>query len=225
MRDPTDEELKKKAPLITQDERAVMGKGVNFGIPYGRGAGAIADAGPDAFPAGMDQYERKAQVQRAIDAYFEKYKGIARYRERQVERMEANGQLRTYLFGRLRRLTGVRWFDSKWGLETDKRALDRSHMEREAMNFEIQSIASMILNWKTRVVYDAIQEAGIPGLRIIMTLHDALIFSCHKDHTDKAIVLIKRCMEMRLNKDKCHKYAVPLRVEALVSREWGEEYQ
>lgn len=223
MRNPTDAEFEKMRGKITKDERAVA-KGVNFGIPYGRGAYAVAIANPEAFPANMIQRDRTRQVQRVIDAYFEKYHGIAEYRELQSELMQRDGKLRSTLFGRIRHLHGVRWFKSKHAEETEHRGLDFSHMENEAYNFETQSIASMILNKKTKVVYDGIKKARLPGFRIILSLHDALIFNVHHSCTEEAIVLIKRWMETKLPRTKHHKYEVPLKVEALVQNYWGEEY-
>lgn len=224
MRDPTDEEFKEIGPDIAKDERAVS-KSVNFGIPYGRGAAAIAAANPDVFPLDLPVYKRKERVQKVIDAYFGKYAGIAEYRKRQVEDALDRGQLRTTLYGRLRRLTGVDWFNSKYGLETEHRNLDLSHLEREAMNFQIQSIASMTLNHKTRIVYAAVRQSKIPRFRIIKTLHDALLFNVHRGYVDDAKALIDRTMPSRLKQTKKHKFEIPLKVETLVQSHWGEEYE
>lgn len=223
MRNPTDEEFKRIAPMISKDERAVA-KGVNFGIPYGRGAYAIAEANPDAFPGTMPKNERTETVQKVINAFFEKYWGITEYRERVVQRLEDNGQLREYMFHRLRRLPAVDWYNSKWGMDTDRRDADFGHLKREALNFEIQALATQILNMKTKVVYDGIQKVRIPGLRINQSLHDALMFNCNRAYTDEAVHHITEWMETSLPKDRRHKFEMPLKVEALVQNYWGEEY-
>lgn len=224
MREPTAKEWKKLAPLIEKDERSVA-KGVNFGIPYGRGAYAIAEANPEVFPLNMPMRERTQQVQRVIDAYFSKYQMISEFREEQVELAEKNGCIRSALFGRKRRLTGVQWFNSRYGLSTDKRDYDLSHLHREAYNFQVQGIAGDYMTRATRRIYEAIKAARIPGLRIILTLHDQLVFSCMRTHSEEAQHLIVNTMKDRLPKQGRFRYEVPLKVECLEQICFGQEYQ
>jgi len=224
MREPTDEEWKQIAPLITKDERSVA-KGANFGIPYGRGAYAIAEANPDSFPLNMPMKERQLKVQRVIDAYFEKYQRIAAFRRKQVALVEKNGRLTSAVYGRKRRLPGIQWFLSKYGLRTDKRDFDLSHLHREAYNFEVQAIAGDVMTRATKRVYDGIRRSNFPGLRIILTLHDQLVFSCHKCCADDASEKIVVWMADTLPKDSRHKYEMPLKVECLKQQCFGEEYQ
>lgn len=224
MHNPTDEEFEKLAPKITKDERAVA-KGVNFGIPYGRGAHAIAEANPEAFPPTMYPKERRQTVQRVINAYFEKYQGIAEYLDEQVSLARKQGYLRSTIFNRTRHLSGIHWFRSKWAKETEHAGLDLSHLDNEARNFQIQGIASMMLNSKTRIAHKGVEKSRLPGFRILFTLHDALIFNVHHSCTDMATILIKRWMETKLPKDKHHRYELPLRVDVGVHSHWGEEYK
>lgn len=224
MREPTDAEWKELAPLITKDERSVA-KGANFGIPYGRGAYAIAEANPDSFPIDMPMKERQALVQRVIDAYFEKYRKIAAFRRRKVALAEQNGELVSALFHRKRRLPGIAWFLSQYGLRTDNRDYGLSHLHREAYNFEVQAIAGDVMTRATKRVYDGIRRSRFPGLRIILTLHDQLVFSCHKCCSDEASEKIVEWMADVLPKGGRHKYEMPLRVECLKQRCFGEEYQ
>ncbi len=224
MREPTDKEWKKIAPLIEKDERSVA-KGVNFGIPYGRGAYAIAEANPEVFPLNMPMKDRTQKVQRVIDAYFSKYQMISEFREQQVELAESQGFIRSALYGRKRRLKGVDWFNSKYGLRTDKRDFDLSHLHREAYNFQVQGIAGDKMTAATKRVYEAIKRERIPGLRIILTLHDQLVFSCLRKHSEEAQHLIVTNMRDKLPKQGRFKYEMPLKVECLEQRCFGEEYQ
>lgn len=221
MRNPTAEEYAAIAPQVTKNERAIA-KGVNFGIPYGRGAAAIAEANPDAFPLGMAKEDRKRKVQRIVDAWLEKYWRIAEYRERQIEKLHAAARIVTTVHRRVRHMAGMDWFASKHSRNCEQRDYDLSHMEREALNCEVQSIGSDTLSEATRRAHDGIRRVRIPGFRIVMSLHDALLYNVHKDHTDEAQVHIKRWMEVTLPKDKKHKYEVPLRVDCSVQAFWGE---
>lgn len=223
-RDPTDAEFKELLPTVGKEERA-LAKGVNFGIPYGIGVIAIVEQNPDAFPARMDKQKRKKVVQAIMDAYFEKYWGVAEFREKQVRLAHKNGIIRTDL-KRLRRLAGMQWFDSRWALETEHRDLDLSHLEREAMNMPVQSFASDSLSKATTRVHKGIKRWGIPTLRTVMTLHDQLVFNVHKQYQDEATEKLVECMEFVLPKTKKYRYEMPIRVDVGVQRFWGEsEYE
>ncbi len=221
MRNPTDAEFKAIASEISKNERTVA-KGVNFGIPYGRGAGAISEANPDAFPLGMPRDDRKRVVQKVIDAYFEKYWKIAEYRERQLARLHKCGILQTTVHRRKRRLTGIEWFQSKWGEQTEHHHLDMSHLEREALNCEIQSIGSDTLSSATKRAYEGMQKVKIPSFRIVMSLHDALLFNVPYRYADEAERHIQRWMNRVLPRDKRHKFEIPLKVECKRQSYWGE---
>jgi uracil-DNA glycosylase family 4 len=223
MRIPTVEEIERIGPEIGKNERAVA-KGVNFGVPYGMGAPTIVESNPEAFPEGMYYQERVRLAQRVIDAYLDKYRAIALYRQDQVEQALTAGVLVTNIFRRRRRLTGVEWFNSKWGRKTHHRAVDLGHLEREALNFEIQSIANDTLTKATRIVWRGMKKVRIPCFRMILTLHDALIFSCHEDYTEEASFHIRRWMETTLPKDKDHPFAMPLKVDVGVHEYFGQEY-
>lgn len=223
-RDPTDAEFEELLPTVTKNERA-LAKGVNFGIPYGIGSVAIVDQNPDAFPAKLDKRKRKAVVDKIMEAYFEKYWGVAEFREKQVRLAHKHGFIRTHL-GRKRRLTAIEWFNSRWAAETDKRDLDLGHLEREAMNMPVQSFASDELSKATLRVHRAIQQWGIPTLRTVMTLHDQLVFNVHRKYEAEATPLLVECMEFTLPSTKRFKYEMPIRVDVSKQRWWGDgEYE
>jgi len=125
------------------------------------------------------------------------------------------------LLNRKRRLTAVEWFNSRWGQETAHRDLDLGHLEREAMNFPVQSYASDSLSRATKRVYDGIRQARIPTLRTVMTLHDQLVFNVHRRYVDDAVPLLVGKMEFTLPQDKRHKYEMPIRVDVNVQQAWG----
>lgn len=201
----------------------ITGQSVNFGIPYGVGPRTIVEDKADSFPVNMPMNQRINKVKRIMRAYFNKYKKVAEYREWLIEIWQRRGWLRARLYRRKRRLNAIDWFESKWGQEAEHASLDYSHVKNEALNFEIQATASAILNEATKKVYTGIQATRIPNLRMILTLHDALIFNCHKDYIEDAILNVKKWMEMTLPKQKGkYKYDMPLKVDALVQDYWGQ---
>lgn len=222
LRNPTDAEYKKLAKTITKNARAVA-KGVNFGIPYGRGAAAIAEANPGSFPLDLPVKKRKEQVQRVVDAWLDKYEDISCWREEQIDAIRRQGYLRDWL-GRRRLLTGIRWYRSPWAEDCLHTEHDQAHMEREAMNYPIQALATGLHNRATRKCYEGIKTVKIPALRIVMTLHDSLIFNVHKDYVEEATHHIRGWMELTLPKQKSkgRRYEMPLKVDATPCNYWGE---
>lgn len=222
LRNPTWEEYKRMSKLISKNERAVA-KGVNFGIPYGRGDRAIAEANPSSFPLAMPMKMRVAKVAKVIKAWLDKYEAIADWREDQIEAIRRQGYLRDWL-GRRRLLTGIRWFRSRFAEDCSHTEHDEAHMEREAMNFPIQSLASGLHNRATRKCYDGIAQSKIPAFRIVMTLHDSLIFNVHKRYVDEAQAKIKGWMELTLPKQpkQGRRFEMPLVVDATPCEYWGQ---
>lgn len=223
LHNPTDAEYKAQAGDVTKNERAVA-KGVNFGIPYGRGAAAIAEANPKSFPLSLAKKKREEQVQRVIDAWLAKYEDIAFWREEQVDIIRQKGYLRDWL-GRRRLLTGIVWYNSVWAEDCYHTEHDRGHMEREAMNFPIQALATGLHNRATRKCYEGIKQVRIPAFRIVMTLHDSLIFNVHRNYVEEATSHIRGWMELTLpkQKDKGRRYEMPLLVDATPCDYWGQK--
>lgn len=209
-------------PIITKDERAVA-KGVNFGVTYGRGAAGIAEANPHVFPPAMKPRDRRARVQKVIDAFFDKYQGIALYREEVIENLHKRGFIRTTITGRVRRLYGLNWLESKYSRDYGKQEADLSHMEREALNSEIQSEGSADpLSQATKRVWDGMKKVRLPGFRMLLTLHDGMIFNVHRQHVEEAEHWVRQWMETTLKPDGRHKFEMPLRIDTTIERWWGE---
>lgn len=228
MRNPTDEEYYKIAPEVSSNERAIA-KGANFGIPYGRGAASIVAENPNSFPPKMKHWDRVKQVDRIIDAYYDKYQMIYKYMEKQKRIAHKRGWLRSSQTGRIRNLDGMKWFKSEYASNLSKFEQklmqgDIEHIERESQNYQIQEIASSILSKQTKIVYDAIQtkQLGIRNFRIVLSIHDQLLFNCHRDDVQKAEAFARQHMEIVLPKTKKQKYEIPITVDAAVQRVWGE---
>ena len=229
-RDPTDAEfdrlLEKFLKLPDWKQQRAVAKGVNFGIPYGRMAPSIVDGNPDSFPLDMPKKQRIASVQAMIDAYFVKYHHIREYMQDQIYIAKKRGYLRSRVSGRKRRLSGADWFFSDYGQRTSTWGKDWSHIEREAQNFQIQEIASSELAKATVRVQKAIDDQKIPGMRILKTVHDQLLFNVRRGYEEEAKNLIVTYMSSVLPATKKSPCEMPIVVDADVQKWWGDnEYE
>jgi len=225
---PTDEEFRRIGPTIPKNSRAIA-KGVNFGVPYGRTAYGIVEAkdNQDAFPIDMPREDRLTVVENVLEMYFRKYQGVARWREQWISRAMRAGFCRTH-DGRIRHVSpGVAWVNSPEAADTWKLRRERGDIGRMLVNFPIQGYSNYILQVATRRCYNGMRdrEQRVPGLRSIMTIHDALNFSCPRKYVDDAIPKIKGWMERTLPADRRHRYEIPLKVDITVQERWGTEYE
>ncbi|MDR2713186.1 MAG: DNA polymerase I, partial [Clostridiales bacterium] len=129
-------------------------KAVNFGIVYG-----ISDFGL-ARDLGIGRNEAKEY----INAYFDRYPGVAQYQEDIVKQGEADGYISTF-FGRRRYLPDLK--NRNFNL--------RSFAQRMAMNTPIQGSAADIIKIAMVNIDRALREGGYAG-RMILQVHDELIF-------------------------------------------------
>ena len=167
-----------------------MAKTVNFGIIYGMS------------PYGLSQ-SLKIEVNKAkdfIDAYFERYPGVRQYLEGLIEEARQNGYVTTIL-GRRRHIPEIN--------STDGRL--RSFAERTAVNTPIQGSAADII----KVAMISI-SAKIEGMRskMIMQVHDELVFDVPKGEVDKMKRIIKDGMEK----------VIELKVPVEAHIEWGANW-
>ena len=109
----------------------------------------------------------------------------------------------TSLFGRRRYFPGIR----------DRNFAVRSRAEREAINMPIQGTASDIVKIAMINVYNALRKESL-GTRMIMQVHDELLFEAPKGEIEKASAIIKREMESAAT------LSVPLIAEIGVGDNW-----
>jgi DNA polymerase-1 len=148
-----------------------MAKTVNFGIIYGMS------------PYGLSQ-SLKIDVDKAkdfIDAYFERYPDVRQYLEGLVAEARENGYVTTIL-GRRRHIPEINSQDMRL----------RSFAERTAINTPIQGSAADII--KVAMISIGEKIAGM-GSRMIMQVHDELVFDVPKSEADKMCRIIKSGME------------------------------
>ena len=154
---------------VTADMRR-RAKTINFGVIYGMGDAALAKQ------LGVE----RSMAARFIEAYFERYEGVARFMEATVEKARSGEAVRT-LLGRRRFLPN---------LHSSNRGL-RAEAERIAKNTPIQGTAADIL--KVAMVNLGKGDV-VPGARMLLTVHDELVFEVPADRVAEATGRIREAM-------------------------------
>jgi DNA polymerase-1 len=173
-------------------EKRRLAKIVNFAIAY-----AV-----EAFGLSARVGISRAEAKQVIADYFDTYKGIRRFMDETPIIARDQGYV-TSMFGRRRYFPSIK----------DRNFSVRSRAEREAINMPIQGTASDIVKISMIKVDAAIKNAGLKT-RMIMQVHDELLFEAPKDEIEKASEIIRREMESAAVLD------VPLAVEIGVGNNW-----
>ncbi|MBC7900587.1 MAG: DNA polymerase I, partial [Saprospiraceae bacterium] len=173
-------------------EKRRLAKIVNFGIAY-----AV-----EAFGLSQRVGLSRAEAKQVIADYFETYKGIRKYMDDTPKVASEQGYV-TSLFGRRRYFPSI----------NDRNYNVRSRAEREAINMPIQGTASDIVKIAMINVAKALKKEGF-ATRLIMQIHDELLFEAPEAEIKTVSVLIKREMEIAAKLD------VPLTVEIGVGENW-----
>lgn len=169
-------------------------KMVNFGIAYGMGEFGLASR------TGMSREEADAFIR----TYFENFPGIAEWQKATLASTREKGYAET-VFGRRRYLPSIH--------STNFQV--RSAAEREAINMPIQGTAADIIKVAMIRVDAEMREKQLRS-RMILQVHDELIFECPADEVDTVIELATRIMPASLE------MRVPLKVDVKRGRNWGE---
>ncbi|MBI5162368.1 MAG: DNA polymerase I, partial [Magnetospirillum sp.] len=171
-------------------------KAINFGIIYGISAFGLAQQ------LGISNGEAKTY----IDAYFGRFPEIRTYMERTKEEAKANGFVVT-AFGRKVFTPGIR----------DKNPALRAFAERAAINGPIQGGAADIIKRAMVRVPGALAEAGLKA-RLLLQVHDELVFELPEAEAEATAALVKRVMEGAASLD------VPLVVDTGTAASWDEAH-
>ena len=178
---------------VTKEMRR-RAKTVNFGIVYG-----ISDFGL-AEQLGISRRE----AAEFIDTYFEKFPKIRTYMNSLVEFCEKNGYVPT-ICGRRRTIPQIH----------DKNRMMREFGKRAAMNAPIQGSAADLIKIAMIHIDRMMKEAGVRS-KMILQVHDELIFDVPEDETERMKELIVTGMVNAM------KLKVPLTVECSVGKNWYE---
>jgi len=168
-------------------------KVINFGIIYGMSAFGLSKE------LGISQRE----AQQFIDGYFERHKGVREYMDRTIGEARANGLVRT-LFGRMRYIPEIGNADANI----------RGLGERAAMNTPIQGTAADIIKMAMINIHRKILELGLSS-RLILQIHDELLFEAKEDEADRLEALVRDEMERVVT------LSVPLKVSIGKGYSWA----
>jgi len=173
-------------------EKRRLAKIVNFGIAY-----AV-----EAFGLSTRVGISRAEARKVIDDYFATYKGIRKYMDEIPQQAKKDGFV-TSLFGRRRYFPSI----------NDRNFTVRARQEREAINMPIQGTASDIVKIAMIKVETALRSEKLET-KMIMQVHDELLFEAPASEIEHASEIIKREMENAATLD------VPLIVEVGVGDNW-----
>lgn len=176
---------------VTRDMRS-KAKTANFGIIYGISSFGLSQR------LSIGRVEAKA----LIDGYFNSYPGVKSYMESVVAKAREAGYVDT-LFGRRRYLPDIR----------SNNQMVRGLAERNAINAPIQGSAADIIKMAMIGVSNEFERLGLKS-KMIMQVHDELVFNVLKDELDVVRPIVIACMQDAV------KLSVPLIVEAGVGQTW-----
>ncbi|GAB4131421.1 MAG: DNA polymerase I [Rhodothalassiaceae bacterium] len=176
-------------------------KAINFGIIYGISAFGLARQ--------LDIPRDEAAAY--IETYFKRFPGIRDYMERTKTSAHEKGYVET-LFGRR---THIRDIGSK-------NPNMRAFAERAAINAPIQGTAADIIKRAMIRMPQALAAEGLADVRMLLQVHDELIFEAPEDKVDAASKLIRTIMENACAPALA--LSVPLVVDIGVGRNWDEAH-
>ena len=185
---------------VTRDTRN-RAKTINFSIIYGISAFGLAQR------LGIE----RSEAGRYIDLYFSRFPGIRNYMAETIADARASGFVRT-LFGRKCHVPMI--FSKVIG--------ERQNAERQAVNARVQGTAADIIKRAMARMPGALAAAGLTGTRMLLQVHDELVFEVPEAEVDAASKVIREVMAT------AHAPAVtlhvPLGVEIGTGISWGDAH-
>ncbi|MEE9349308.1 MAG: DNA polymerase I [Flavobacteriaceae bacterium] len=176
---------------VTRDQRS-QAKTVNFGIIYG----------VSAFGLSQQTNMSRSEAKELIDAYYETYPILKEYISNQVELAKEQGYVET-LLGRRRYLKNINSGNS----------FVRAGDERNAVNAPIQGTAADIIKI-AMINIQQLLEVGKYQSKMLLQVHDELVFDMHNDEKEILKPIIKKAME------EAFKLSIPLDVELDEGQNW-----
>lgn len=180
---------------VTADQRR-SAKAINFGLMYGMSAFGLAKQ------LGIS----RGEAQEYVNLYFDRYPGVKTFMDDIREKASADGFVET-VFGRRLYLPEI----------NARNANRRQYAERTAINAPMQGTAADIIK-RAMIAVDTWLKKERPGARMIMQVHDELVFEVNDDEVDtvreQVIDLMNAAAEL----------SVPLKVDAGVGKNWDEAH-
>ena len=180
---------------VTPEMRRIA-KAINFGIIYGMGAYKLGDE--------LDIDLKSAKEY--IDTYYQRYTGVARYREDILKQARGQGYVST-LFNRRRYLPNIHHQEPRI----------RAEAERMAINTPIQGTAADIIKMAMINIHDRLMKEGF-NTKLLLQVHDELVFEVPEQEIEAIRKMVKDEME------GVHTLKVPLIVDIHTGRNWDEAH-
>lgn len=180
---------------VTREQRS-NAKTVNFGIIYG----------VSAFGLSNQTNLSRSEAKELIDTYYATYPKLKNFISEQIDFARDHGYVQTVL-GRRRYLKDI----------NSRNAVVRGAAERNAVNAPIQGSAADIIKIAMINIYDKL-EAGNYKTKMLLQVHDELVFDVYKPELDTIKNLVKTEME------NAYQLEVPLDVELGVGTDWLEAH-
>jgi DNA polymerase-1 len=180
--------------MMIDAEHRRRAKAVNFGIVYGLSPFGLSQQ------LGIDTKTAK----QFIDAYFEKYSGVRTFIDRTLEEARREQKVRT-LFGRVRPIPDI----------NSKNTNLRGFAERTAVNTPLQGTAADLIKIAMINIDREILGRKLKS-RMLLQVHDELVFEVPEDEIDAMRELVREKME------HAYELSVPLSVEIGVGPNWRD---
>jgi DNA polymerase-1 len=182
------------APDLSKHEMRSRSKMVNYAVLYGK----------TSFTLAKDINVSQEAAQEFINAYFTGFPRVRAFIDRTLEEARQSGVVRT-LFGRRRLMPNL----------TSRNFQMRSQAEREAVNMPIQGTAADILKKAMIDLHAALPQSGLDA-RMILTVHDELLFECAREHAEAMALFVRHHMEGAAS------LSVPLTVDVGIGENWRD---
>ncbi|MEW5815735.1 MAG: DNA polymerase I [Spirochaetota bacterium] len=178
---------------VTQEQRRAA-KIINFGVMYGM----------SAFRLARELGIPRGKADAFINSYFAKYYLVRKFIEETVQQAEKSGTVPT-LLGRVRKVIGI----------NSKNKTEKMAAERVAVNTPIQGTAADIVKTAMIRVTEVLKKARFKA-RLILQVHDELIFEVPVDEVDTVKRIVQKEMESAVT------LRVPLKVSIETGSSWGD---
>ncbi len=176
---------------VTRDQRSAA-KAVNFGIIYGQSAFGLA----------QNLNISRTEAKEIIDSYFAEYATIKNYMDGTVNQAREKGYVET-IMKRRRYLPDI----------NSANAIVRGYAERNAVNAPIQGSAADIIKMAMVAVHREMKKTELKS-RMILQVHDELVFDVHNSEVEQMKALVKEAMEKAID------LVVPMEVEMKLADNW-----
>ena len=174
-------------------------KAINFGIIYGISQYGLAKQ-ISVSTGEADQF---------LKSYFKKFPEIKDYMSTTINFCRKSGYVNN-IFGRRTHITGI----------NDKNFNIRNFQERAAINAPIQGSASELMRMAMINIFEKIKVKKIKDCKLLLQIHDELIFEVKKDNIDNIKKLVEIGMKS-VQKSDLHSFSIPILVDVNIGENWG----